>query len=210
MSMAPGPRNPALFNPLILICIFGNSVNDYLNTATDSGKEKDHRQPFILDLWGLAFHYTWKLSAWGVQWLACIIILPQTSWMEWTSYTKSLSFNSRCEVTKRPMRAGVSRGISIWDSKVYTFSLHIGSTCAFLEATNDTWLAYNNLFLELWCWLLVFKSCWETWLLGITIISCTLSWQSQTGTSRYVQLCCIVLAVGKTEGSSIRRPGYKS
>lgn len=63
MSMAPGSGNATLFSPFILIYIFDNSLNGYSYTAIDSGKDKDDRQPFILDLRGLAFHYSGKLSA---------------------------------------------------------------------------------------------------------------------------------------------------
>lgn len=81
MSVAPGSRNPALFNPLTLIHIFGNLLNDYLNIATDQGKEKDGGQPFILDLRGLAVLVP-EASSGGP---AFQLWTSWTSWTEWTS-----------------------------------------------------------------------------------------------------------------------------
>lgn len=117
-----GSRNPALYNPLILILIFGNFLKDALNSATDSGKEKDHRRPFIIGpLRSCSLLHQEVEFLWGPG-LACIPVLPQTSWIEW-SYTKSLSFNSlSCQTTKRLMRAGVSIEGSLFGIAEYIHS----------------------------------------------------------------------------------------
>lgn len=112
-------------------------------------------------------------------------------------------------MTISPMRTGT---ISTCGSKVYTFSWHIVSGYMFMEEINGTLLPYNNhLFILI---LVAILNSWlETWMLGITIISCTLSWQSQLALRDMCNVLCYVvysIGCGKTVGSGIRPLGFKS